>query len=79
MPLSDHSNDCSGGAAKISKRRAVSAPYFSMIDSGVTTLPLDLDIFAPSFNTIPWVKSRVKGSSPLTNPSSRITLKINRA
>lgn len=43
----------------------VSAPYLSMRTSGLTTLPLDLDIFAPSLIIMPWVKRCRKGSLKL--------------
>ena len=58
----------SGGAANITKSRTVSAPYLSINSSGSIVLPLDLDIFAPSFNTIPCVKRFIKGSSVLHKP-----------
>jgi hypothetical protein len=44
------------------------------MSSGETTLPFDLDILAPLRMTIPWVKSRVAGSSLPIKPRSRITL-----
>ena len=50
---SDHSKFCSGGAANKMKNLIVSAPYFFMIISGSTVLPLDFDILAPSLRTIP--------------------------
>ena len=61
-PLSDQSSSLCGGAVKSMKSRTVSAPYFSMMASGSTTFPLDLLILAPSLMTMPWVRSRVKGS-----------------
>src|SRR5690606_25221992 len=39
---------CSKGPKNISYRRRVSAPYCSMISSGLTTLNLDFDIFSTS-------------------------------
>src|SRR5258706_1458473 len=46
MPLVFQGLDCSSGPRNISYRRRVSAPYFSMMSSGLTTLYLDLDIFS---------------------------------
>ncbi len=43
-PSSDHSNVCSGGAAKVMNRRAVSAPNSSTSTCGSTPLFLDLDM-----------------------------------
>src|SRR5690554_2403500 len=43
---SDHSKDCSGGAANIINRRTVSAPYCSIMYCGSTPLFLDFDIFS---------------------------------
>src|SRR3989338_72805 len=65
-----HSNSTSGGAAKRINKRRVSAPYFSIIPSGSTTLPLDFDITSPSFKTIPCVNRRLKGSEKLSRPKS---------
>ena len=61
-PASLHSISFSGGATNITYRRSASAPYFVIIASGSTTLPLDLDMTAPSFSTIPCVSSCVNGS-----------------
>src|SRR5258707_2209504 len=47
-PESVQSISFSGGTAKSSKRRPVSAPKRSTISSALTTFPLDFDIFAPS-------------------------------
>ena len=55
------------------KSRTVSAPYCSIKASGSTVLPLDLDILAPSLSTMPWVRSRVKGSSCPRSPASRMS------
>jgi hypothetical protein len=54
-PASDHSSDCSGGAANIMNRRAVSAPYWSMSDCGSTPLFFDFDIFSvpPTITGLP--------------------------
>ena len=43
-----------------------------------TTLPLDLDILAPSFSTMPCEKSRRTGSRISTSFKSRITLQKKR-
>ena len=64
-PWSLHSRSFSGGAMKSSNTRPVSAPYVTMKSSGLTTLPLDFDILAPSLTTIPCVNSRWNGSSSL--------------
>ena len=40
----------------------MSAPCDSTIAAGETTLPFDLDIFAPSLVIMPWVKRRANGS-----------------
>ena len=69
----------SGGAAKSMKRRTVSAPNLSTIGPGATTLPQRLDILRPSGPlTMPWVTSRLTGSSSCTSPRSRITRCQNR-
>ena len=60
-------------------KRAVSAPYLEMISSGDTTLPLDLDILEPSFNTMPCVNKALKGSSTSTKPISCSTFTKKRA
>src|SRR5512137_1649722 len=73
-PLSDHSRDCSGGAANMINKRTVSAPYSSINPCGSTVLPLDLDILLPSFSTMPCVNNFLKGSSQTSKPSSRINL-----
>ncbi len=60
---------------KSSQSRSASAPYFSTIASGVTTLPLLLDIFWPSpAQIIPWLRSTGNGSMKLISPASNITL-----
>src|SRR5579885_788675 len=41
---SDHSSVCSGGEANMMKKRAVSAPYFSIKACGSTPLRLDFDM-----------------------------------
>jgi hypothetical protein len=64
----------SGGAANSSNTRPVSAPKRWIMSSALTTLPFDLDIFAPSLITIPCVNSRAVGSSFWMSPMSRITL-----
>src|SRR5699024_9821292 len=59
IPFVSHGLDCSNGPKNISYRRSVSAPYFSTIISGLTTLNMDFDIFStahpqmyfPSSNT----------------------------
>ncbi|OPZ61004.1 MAG: hypothetical protein BWY88_00374 [Synergistetes bacterium ADurb.Bin520] len=61
------------------KSRAVSAPYFLMISSGSTTFPLDLDILAPSFMTMPWVRRLRKGSRTDRYPISARALVKNLA
>ena len=40
----------------------------------INALPRDFDILAPSLSTIPCVSNRVKGSSLVTSPASRISL-----
>ena len=62
-PASLHSTSFSGGATNITYRRSASAPYFCSMSSGSTTLPLDFDITAPFLSTMPWVRSRLNGSS----------------
>src|SRR6266850_3846956 len=79
MPWSFHSRSFSGGAAKSSKRRPVSAPYFSRTKSSDTTLPFDFDIIAPSLMTMPWLSSAMNGSSIFVRPRSRSTFVLNRA
>ena len=73
-PSTRQSTSFSGGAAKSTNMRAVSAPNFSASMSAPTTLPLDLDILAPSAITMPWVKRRRAGSLFVIRPMSRITL-----
>ena len=51
-PASDHSSVCSGGAANIMKKRAVSAPYCSISDCGSTPLFFDLDMVGPFVLTV---------------------------
>ena len=59
IPFVSQGLDCSNGPRNISYKRRVSAPYFSTIISGFTTLNMDLDIFStahpqiylPSSNT----------------------------
>ena len=46
MPLVSQGFDCSSGPRNISYMRRVSAPYLSMITSGLTTLNMDLLIFS---------------------------------
>ena len=54
---------------KSSQSRSASAPYFSTIASGVTTLPLLLDIFWPSAAQImPWLRSTGNGSLNFDQP-----------
>ena len=57
----------------------MSAPYLSIMSSGLTTLPLDLDILAPSLSTMPWVSKFSKGSSQEHIPKSYNTFVKNRA
>jgi hypothetical protein len=57
----------------------VSAPYCETIDFGETTLPLFLDIFAPSRVIIPCVNSRANGSCTSRWPRSVSALQKNRA
>src|SRR2546427_8977925 len=71
-PWSFHSRSFSGGAANSSKSRPVSAPYFSRIKSSDTTLPLDLDIFAPSLITIPWERRSEEHTSELQSQSNLV-------
>ena len=59
--------------------RAVSAPCEATMSFGETTLPLDLDIFAPSLVIIPWVKRRANGSSASRWPRSFSALVKKRA
>ena len=59
------------------KSLAVSAPYLSMISLGVTTFPMDLDIFLPSLFTMPWVRRLAKGSSVSIIPMSCRTMVKN--
>jgi len=73
-PWSFQSRSFSGGAAKSENSRAVSAPKVRMRSSGSTTLPFDLDIFAPSLMTIPCESRAWNGSSTFTRPMSRRTL-----
>ena len=42
--------------------RTASAPYRSTYSRGLTALPFEEDIFAPSRVIIPWVKRFVNGS-----------------
>ena len=52
MELSDHSKDCSAGAANIVYNLIVSAPYCCINSSGSTPLSLDLLILdIPSLTT----------------------------
>ena len=57
-------------------RRCVSAPCCSMTASGLTTLPLDFDIFSSlpvisdCLQIIPWVKRAANGSLKPTWPAS---------
>ena len=59
--------------------RAVSAPCEATIAPGETTLPLDLDIFAPSLVIIPCVKSLANGSWTSRWPRSVSALQKKRA
>ena len=43
--------------------RNVSAPQRSTYSSGLTTLPRDFDILAPSLMIMPWARNRANGSS----------------
>ena len=72
-PSSCHSRSRSGGAANSAYMRVASAPYLPIISSGDTTLPFDLDIFAPFLMTMPCVNSRVTGSLLPFSPMSRMT------
>ena len=73
-PSSRQSTSFSGGAAKSTNMRAVSAPNFSASKSAPTTLPFDFDILAPSAITMPWVNRRRAGSLLVMRPMSRIIL-----
>ena len=76
---SDQSMSFSGGAAKSMNMRTVSAPKRATIGPGATTLPHRFDIFRPSGPfTMPWVTSRLQGSSSCTSPSPCITRCQNR-
>ena len=59
--------------------RTASAPYRSAYASGFTTLPFDLDIFAPPAVSIPWLKRRANGSRKPSMPISSITFVKKRA
>jgi hypothetical protein len=48
----------------------VSAPKRSTYSAGLTVLPRDLDILAPSRVIIPWVKRLAKGSRSSNRPTS---------
>ena len=52
------------------KSLIVSAPNLFIMSSGSIVLPLDFDIFAPSFRTIPCESRDMNGSSLSTMPSS---------
>jgi len=59
----------SGGPAKSTYIRTVSAPYRSTMVAGATTFPQRFDIFRPSGPfTMPCVTSLVTGSSVGTRP-----------
>ena len=63
--------DASSGPMNISYSLNVSAPCVWLISSGLTTLPLDLDIFSlPSPKIIPWLNSFWNGSFVGTTPIS---------
>ena len=49
-----------------------------MNSSGTTTLPFDLDIFAPSFTISPCARKRMNGSSKSTSPMSCSTMVTKR-
>ncbi|MNT43575.1 hypothetical protein D3C72_1800560 [compost metagenome] len=49
-----HSSCCSGGAANITNRRAVSAPYWSISACGSMPLFFDFDIFSTPPITTGW-------------------------
>ena len=51
-----------GGATNITYSRSASAPNFSQHRVGVDDVPFDFDITAPSFSTMPCVRSWVNGS-----------------
>ena len=68
----------SGGAAKSSKTRPVSAPNLVIMSSALTTLPLDFDIFAPSRMISPCARNFVNGSSKPMCPMSWSTIVRNR-
>ena len=59
--------------------RALSAPYRSTISAGLTVLPRDFDIFAPSRVIIPWAKRFANGSCTSRWPMSASTLVKKRA
>src|SRR5215469_9437646 len=62
-PLSFQLVSSSYGPMNSSHSRRASAPYFSIIASGVTTLPLLLDIRRPSgAHRTPWLRKTGKGS-----------------
>ena len=79
-PSSLQGIDASKGPINISYKRNVSAPYCSTISSGLTTFPLDLDIFSwlePKI--IPWFTNFWNGSLVGTTPKSYKNLCQKRA
>src|SRR3989338_7907239 len=80
MPAIDSSRKsppCSNGPRNIRYILKTSAPNFLIYSSGLTTLPLDFDIFAPSLIKSPCARNFLNGSSKSTKPQSRKTLVRN--
>ena len=53
---------CSSGPKNISYKRRVSAPYFSTISSGFTTLNIDFDIFSTAHPQIYFPSSKINSA-----------------
>ena len=62
IPFVSQGFDCSTGPRNISYKRSVSAPYFSTIISGFTTLNIDFDIFSIAHPQIYLPSSRINSA-----------------
>ena len=69
----------SGGPANTIVRRTASTPWTASSSDRRTRLPRDLLIAEPSIWTMPWLSSRVNGSTASSIPMSWMTLVKKRA